>query len=217
MKNRFFVNFMYFMALTLVMGIGVVIADNVGTLTTFQSGTVAKSAEVNDNFSTIANSVNDNYARLPMMWAQTDVELADTSFANAVGSTINSLTINAPSSGFIVISGSVVLYNNGASTWEHYLIPYVDGVAVPEQTASGGAPNDFASTYKAASSINPGAIFPLSYTLTIPITAGIHTVSQTAGPQVGFPAPHGYNKNYLTVVFYPDAQGTMTEATDNPI
>lgn len=218
MKNKFLLNLMYFMALTLVMGIGVVIADNVGTLTTFQPGTVARSSEVNDNFSTIANSVNDNYARLPIMWAQTDVDLNERIFAvNSPPSEINSLAINAPSSGFLVISGSVVMSNLQPGTVDYFMTPYLDGKAVPTQTHPVPGDNDYVAAYRASSTGTPGSMFSLSYTVTIPIAAGVYTVSQTAGPAVTSLEKFWFNKNYLTVVFYPDAQGALNYTVDEPL
>jgi hypothetical protein len=120
------------------------------------------------------------------------------------------LPINVPSDGILVISGSVYMENGAGFSQNYVLLPLVDGVGVPVQTQSGSGPNDFAVQFNAPGT-GPAGQFTLSYTVTVPITAGPYIVSQYAGPYVGT-VNFSYNKNYLTVVFYPSTHGTFVPA-----
>jgi hypothetical protein len=169
-------------------------------------------AEVNDNDSRIASvqaEVNDNESRivsaqaaLPMMWASTDEETYGVSLEADSGSVeTNSLSIDAPSDGFLIISGNLFINNHGYSAEMFYLCPYVDGSDIFDYS--------FAVAAEAQADGTAGEMISLAYTVTVPIAAGPHTVTQevlASDYDDGF----FYNRNNLTVLFVPSSQGTYT-------
>jgi len=148
----------------------------------------------------------------PLAWGQSDVDLGHSSITvPSPPAEINRLDIVVPSDGILVISGSVYIENGSGTAQNYILTPYVDLAGVPEQTyPTPGSPNTFAAQFNAADT-GPGAQFTLSYTVTVPIVAGAHTVVQNAGPSAGNTL-FTYDKNYLTVVFYPSTHGTFDPA-----
>jgi hypothetical protein len=230
MKRRLVIHFAYFLALGLAFAGAVALAGSVSVPNTFVGGTPAVADEVNANFSAVETAVNDNDSRIttnaadianivsvtiPRMWAQVDVTDFPVVGASPAPVEINRVSIEAPSDGFLVISGSVVLVNLDAP-YIYVLVPYVDGFPVPAQVLPPGGPNNHAAGYYTTLPAAPASEFTLSYTLAVPVPAGIHDVWQAAGP-IAAPVPMNffYNKNYLTVVFYPSTHGQVTDAPLN--
>ena len=83
------------------------VASELAVPNTFSAGTPAKASEVNDNFTAAKTAVDDNFARLPMVWASTDENPAAIEvdpYVNPIET--NTVTITVPSDGAITISGS---------------------------------------------------------------------------------------------------------------
>jgi hypothetical protein len=122
----------------------------------------------------------------PYVWSQTDGSLGGVNSFDVTE--INSIDINAPVAGFITISGSVFISPGGAGLTD--LTAKIDGVAVDPP----------GSTFTVTEMTDGTADYTMSYTVTMPITAGSHTVSQEL-----FGAMPGYfhNHEYLTVMFVP--------------
>lgn len=160
---------------------------------TFTTGTAISSSQVNANFTALN-------AGLPLIWADTDNTFGGTILTATALFTANSVSITVPAGGgFIVISGSAFVNNNTAAVIDYVLNPRIDGVNVI---------SDFAA-YRALPADGTGDVGSLSYTLTVPITAGAHTVSQVLGPHTGT-ADFFYNRQNLTVLFIPASQGSVT-------
>jgi hypothetical protein len=101
---------------------------------------------------------------------------------------INSVSITAPYNGFLVISGSVEVDEDGGFLTEFCLTPLVDGSSVPP--SGDGACGDV-----------DGANFDftnLAYTVVTPVTAGTHSVTQEIR-QAG--ATDDYSEGHLVVQF----------------
>ncbi len=162
------------------------------TLTTFTAGTQISATDVNNNFSALNNA-------LPLAWASTDTIALGTVVA-AGTTTINSVSITAPSNGNLLVSGSVFVNNEDVAGC-YFLNLLIDGAPF----ISG-----FQADYCAAAHLTPSSVaelFTLSYSVTVPITAGAHTIAQTLAGGALF-----YNRNNLTVLFLPSSQVTYTPA-----
>jgi hypothetical protein len=175
-----------------------VVASELTVPNSFSNGTAADADEVNSNFSAAKGAIDDNFARLPLVWASTDDDHGLMQVATYVDPIeTNSLTITVPSGGVVTLSGSVGSSWNGGFL---ALNPYIDGSKVP-------AGNVYSAAYAQAGGWNTA-----SYTLTVPILPGSHTISQSivffggaTNIQIG--------SNHLTVSFLPTAQSSYNSAT----
>lgn len=125
------------------------------------------------------------------VWAQRDGDAGGVSVPDATGyKELNSISIDVEKDGFLVISGQVFI-NFGTATYIiFYFNPRVDGVDVQ--------PGMFATR-----STEVNDLGNLSYTVTVPITKGAHTISHVFGPKAGEPATtYFHNREYLTVRYY---------------
>jgi hypothetical protein len=128
---------------------------------------------------------------------QRDQTGGGTALVGAGKSQINAITLNAPSAGFVLISGNTFV--NSETAGLYVLTPRIDGV---EQVPFGN--------FTVAGADSSGLdLFSLSYSIVAPITAGAHTISQVLGLQAGT-ANFFFNSNQLSAVFIP--QGGVTNA-----
>lgn len=211
MKNvntKYFATGMAIMPLALL-AVAVAIAGNVATPNTFTAGTTAVAAEVNANFAAHAAEINDNDTRItanttalagmPQVWAQRDMDGGGSGVVASGHLEMNSVSINAPANGFLLICGTVFINNNEATDERYTIVPKVDGADVlstPWAALTGLGPNG--SNEESDT---------LTYAITVPITAGAHTISHTAGPFSGT-ASFFHNAEGIDVVFI--ATGTIT-------
>lgn len=164
--------------------------------TTADSATSAADADTLDGL--------DSTELAPLVWAQTRDNDSNPFPATTSNVEVNSVAIDAPGDGVLVISGTTYFNNNsGGVTGDVDLQAKIDGVSIPAGT-------DQATTRLEADGSGHDAA-TLSYTVTIPVTAGAHVISQEVDP--GITSDWFYNGNYLTVVFYPGGQGTLETTT----
>lgn len=188
---------------------GVTQGSSVAIPNTFSADTVASAAEVNANFAAVATAVNDNNARITaletgteQLFASNDSDTFGTTETSVGQKVMNSRAIVAPSAGLLLISGHVFI-NNDSTEKEYSMHALLDGIDVIPG-------NGFATIFHASADGSGGAEkFSLNYTIATPVTAGAHTVSQTAGPHSGT-ANWFHNAERLTVLFV--SNGSVTSA-----
>jgi hypothetical protein len=187
---------------------GVTQGSSVAIPHTFNPNTVALSAQVNANFTAVATAVNDNHTRITALengrtqvFSSTDSDAGGNDETGVGQKEMNSIAINLPTAGFLTISGHVFINNNSAAQ-SFTMRPLVDGVVV--------APAGWATAFTAAAdAAGVAELFCLNYTITTPITAGAHTISHTAGPDLGT-ANWFHNAERLTATFV--SNGSVTPA-----
>ena len=150
----------------------------------------------------------DASALAVLVWADTDTAGGGTNLYGSAAVEVNSVSINPPIDGYIIVSGSAFVNNEDSSAIAYILNPLVDG-------SSPYGHSFMAYFYAAANNAIVSENFSLSYTITIPITAGSHTVSQVLGPYTGT-SDFFYNKNNLTALFIPGGLGSVTPAALMP-
>ncbi len=154
---------------------------------------------------TLQAQVNALAGSAIQLWAQ-----ADTTPLSGVGVTgmgaaeINSVSIVAPGDGFLVISGGVAVSNASPSVVFYKLNAKLDGANL---YSFGGE-----AVVQLDAFISNNRSDTLAYTVTAPVTAGPHTVSQTLGSVLETATNFSYSRNNLTVIFVPAAAGTLTAA-----
>jgi hypothetical protein len=154
---------------------------------------------------TAGKATNLNADRLlgrfvPILRAQQD---ADRSGYPVTGTTeVNRVAIEVPVEGVLMISGTA--YVNSSAPADYILNPKVDG--------SEATPAGWGAYYFASGSGDPGSRFTLSYTVSEPVSAGSHTVSQELGPHGGGRVNFFYNNNELSVMFVPGSQAAVHSA-----
>lgn len=192
---------------------GVSQGSSVAIPNTFTAGTTAEAAQVNANFAAVAAAVNDNHTRITTLengrtqvFASTDNNSPGVSVTSTGQKEMNSVTFTVPTDGFLLVSGTVFINNNSPTT-SYAMTCKLDGV--------NQHPGGFITTFAAAAD---GAfvaeLFTLNYTTAFPVTAGLHTVSQTAGPNTST-ADFFHNAEKLTVTYI--ANGTVTPTTSPPL
>ena len=122
---------------------------------------------------------------------------------------VNSVAIQAPVDGILLISGTAYVNTSEPSAINYVLNPKVDG--------SNATPAGWGAFYLAdvgASNGNggPGSRFTLTYTVSQPVNAGSHTVTQELGEYGGAPVNFFYNNNELSVEFVPGTQASVSDA-----
>lgn len=131
--------------------------------------------------------------------SQKDAALGpSTTFVNEAQQQINGVSITAPSTGTLLISGHVFVNNEGTAT-SYVIRSTVDGTKTT-------APDWGSTLFMGANGTNAESS-ELSYTTAVPVTAGQHTVNQFAGPVAGTNS-FLYNNQELIVQFVPG--GTQT-------
>lgn len=127
---------------------------------------------------------------------------------NSGDTELNAVEITAPADGILVVSGSAAISNNTGGDALFGLRPAVDGTVV--QGAAGNA------TFVQLAATEVEA---LAYTVAFEVTAGTHTVTQSASalhPILGGPIAGNffYNANQLTVTWHPEGTITLSPASD---
>lgn len=140
----------------------------------------------------------DSAEILPIMFGQRDSTSTATTVINGGLVEISNRLFAVPADGYLVISGTVQVDNNGPEN-AFWLSPIVDNAPTL-------FPSWAARQIAAADGTGVGEMFTMSYTVVVPITQGIHTVTQTVGP-ASTTDDFAYNQQNLVVVFYPEDQG----------
>ena len=167
-------------------------------LNSFVKDTPAIAADVNTNFNVLEKAI-------PVMWASIDQENFAIQWTSNTPVVINALnSISVPNTGILLINGSVFVKNDSGVDSDIKLNLLIDGAppGIPPPTFL----SYFSAFLSGSSSSDPGKLFTLSYTYAADITAGPHNVSQTLTSELP-PALFTYNKNNLTVIFFPDIGG----------
>ena len=130
---------------------------------------------------------------VPAMWAQNDGGAFGESVADTVE--VNSISMTVPSNGHLTISGFIFI--NPSTDGSFSLNALLDGTIVGP---SGIAWNTLDTS--------DGDNFTISYTITVPVTAGAHTLTQ----EIDGTSAYFKNRESLTAVFYPSASFGTTAA-----
>jgi hypothetical protein len=117
---------------------------------------------------------------------------------------VNSVAIQTPVDGVLMISGAAYVNNYEPTAIDYTLNPKVDG--------SNAHPAGWGAYYSANGIGAPGSRFTLSYTMSQPVSAGSHTVTQEIGRYGGGPTGFFYNNNELSVEFVPGPQASVSDA-----
>ena len=123
---------------------------------------------------------------------------------------VNSVAIQAPVNGVLMISGTAYVNSWEPAAIDYALNPKVDG--------SNATPAGWGAYYSAdvgdpsSGSGAPGSRFTLTYTVSQPVNAGSHTVTQELGQFGGAPVNFFYNNNELSVEFVPGSQASVSDA-----
>ena len=136
---------------------------------------------------------------VPTLYADGDAGNGGTSLVASGRVTVNSIAIDVPLDGVLVVSGNVFINNNSGAARQYALNIQVDGAnALPQDWAA-------VTTFETATEQARGNF---GYTVTIPITAGAHTITQQVGPYSGT-ASFFYNQEALTLVYYSDSNASL--------
>jgi hypothetical protein len=133
---------------------------------------------------------------LPIVRAEKDPSPFNADTVTGMSAETNSVSIDAPVDGILVISGNVWLYNpsNEVQSFSTRIRldgseeAHLDASNVPANRSSGLSPN-----------------------VTLPVDAGQHTVTLDA-VRAGGSSNWSYTSNNLTVTFYPAGRGQVTDA-----
>jgi hypothetical protein len=142
-------------------------------------------------------NVNEK-AQLGIVRASKDSTGGGTDLAASGRVAVNSVSINTPKAGVLIISGHVFVNSDEGAATSYVLVPKVDGASV-------SAPG-WGSTLFAGADLQATERFELSYTTVQSVAAGAHTVTQDVGP-FGGTADFFYNNNDLVVQWVPSAGG----------
>jgi len=134
-----------------------------------------------------------------------DMDSGTTGSSVASQTEVNSLTITAPASGVLVVSGSAFVNNTSGAEAYIGLRPAVDGTLL-----SGGAGNAAFDVLAATETAS------LGYTVAFEVASGTHTVTQSASALniLGVPIAGSffYNVNHLTAEWHPEGSISLTAA-----
>jgi hypothetical protein len=135
-----------------------------------------------------------------ILQGQADTNNSGVNLANAGRTAVNTVSINAPVAGVLMISGSAFINNGSGAVTNYVLAPKVDGTALQGE---GGW-----QTLTAYGASGAAALHTLAYTVSTSVAAGDHTVTQEIGPYTGT-ATFFYNRNNLSVLFVPTGGVTV--------
>jgi hypothetical protein len=137
---------------------------------------------------------------VPTAYADGDAANGGTSLVASGRVEVNSIAIDVPMDGVLVASGHVFVNNGSGATRQYALNLLVDGAnALPQDWAA-------VTSFENANEQERGNF---GYTVSIPVTAGAHTVTQVVGPYAGT-ASFFYNQEALTLVYYPSSNGSLS-------
>jgi hypothetical protein len=137
---------------------------------------------------------------VPTLYADGDAANGGTGLVASGRVTVNSIAIDVPHDGSLVVSGNVFINNSSGATRQYALNIQVDGAdALPQDWAA-------VTSFETATEQGRGNF---GYTVTIPITAGAHTITQQVGPYTGT-ASFFYNQEALTLQYYPNSVGSLS-------
>jgi hypothetical protein len=149
----------------------------------------------------------DSTELAPILRAQQD---GTASGQSVTGTTeVNSVAIQAPVDGILLISGTAYVNSLEPAATEYALNPKVDG---SNATPAGWGAYYSADVGNQFGSGAPGSRFTLTYTVSQPVNAGSHTVTQELGEYGGAPVNFFYNNNELSVEFVPGTQASVSGA-----
>jgi hypothetical protein len=122
---------------------------------------------------------------------------------------VNSVAIQAPVNGVLMISGTAYVNSFEPAAIEYVLNPKIDG---SNATPAGWGAYHSADVGDPSGGGAPGSCFTLTYTVSQPVNAGSHTVTQELGQYGGAPVDFFYNNNELSVEFVPGTQASVSDA-----
>lgn len=127
---------------------------------------------------------------------------------NTGTTTVNTVSITAPTAGFLMISGQVTVDNDDGVPRFFILDVTIDG--------ADATPNGRAAGFDSDSDGDPNDEDSIGYTITRPITAGAHTITQTVTGGDNY----DYDGNELSAMFVPSGgvartpRGAGVESSD---
>ena len=142
----------------------------------------------------------DSNQILPLVRAQKDPTpfLSDT--VSGMSEQTNSVSITAPTDGVLMVTGNLWLYNPSTELQSFSARIRLDG----EEEA-----------HIDASNVDPSRSAGLSPNVTLPVSAGQHTVSLDA-VRSGGSGDWSYTSNNLSVMFVPAERGAVTDVGETP-
>jgi hypothetical protein len=147
----------------------------------------------------------DSTELAPILRAQQD---GTASGQSVTGTTeVNSVAIQAPVDGILLISGTAYVNSLEPAATDYALDPEVDGT---NATPAGWGAFYSADVGDPFGRGAPGSRFTLTYTVSQPVSAGSHTVTQELGEYGGAPVNFFYNNNELSVEFVPGTQASVS-------
>jgi hypothetical protein len=150
---------------------------------------------------------SDSTQLAPVLRAQEDATDVGTTVSGTTE--VNSVPIEVPVDGVLLISGTAYVNSFEESAIDYILNPKVDG---SDATPYGWGAFQNAGVGSPMGNGAPGSRFTLSYTVSQPVGAGSHTVSQELGQYSGVPAEFFYNQNELSVMFVPGSRASVISA-----
>jgi hypothetical protein len=135
---------------------------------------------------------------------------------------INSVSIDAPQPGFLVISGQAQIDDDSAGTSEIMCLrPRVDGANAVTGTGTGQAGGPLGAGEAACFEFNSGGPeqsdeATIAYTVTAPVGSGTHTVTQAILNLTAGPVGYEWFNGALTALFVPHGGVTTARVVGAP-
>jgi hypothetical protein len=141
-----------------------------------------------------------------LLFASRDTTNGGTSETAAGRIEVNSVAISVPLDGYLVISGGAFVNNQNGTDLQYALNAKLDGAnaLVQDWTA--------VTSFETGTEQNRGNF---TYTITVPVTAGSHTVTQEVGPYSGT-ATFFHNQESLTIQYFPGTSSSVAPLVLSP-
>lgn len=149
----------------------------------------------------------DSTQLAPILRAQDDPDNPGSSVTGT--NPVNNVAISAPTDGVLMISGTAYVNNYETSGVDYILNPKVDG----SNATQPGWGSYFSSFPNGEGGGADGCCGQLSYTVSVPVKAGSHTVTQELGAYGGSGVKYFFNNNHLSVMFVPSSQASVASAS----